>query len=315
MSTHVYESAVIKAPLSVVWEKVRPIDFKFNAAVKSSELVGGASSSEVGGVRKITYADKTVQSIKLTELSDATHSITYELIESKPAITVMSAVHTINLRRITHDNSTLVEFVSDFSRDASHEVTADSKFKKLEFFKDLRQALSGGLGKGETKESKGASNYTGNPGTKTERTFIAVKPDGVQRALIGEIIARFEKKGFKLVGLKFLTPTKAQAEGHYAEHKERPFFGGLVNFFASGPIAAMVWEGEKVIEMSRGLIGKTKPWESAPGTIRGDFAVTTGRNIIHGSDGGASAQREIGFWFKASEVFDWSVTATPHLYE
>jgi len=307
MATRVFESAVISSNIDQVWRVIRGLDFSFLSSVASVS----ASGDEVGSVHTFTYKDGTVQKVKLTEQSDATHTISYELIESIPHISVMSAVHTISLRRVSHDNTTLIEWTSDFSRDASHDVTADSKFKKLEFFKDLREALSRGCGK-ESKESKA---YTGVPGTRHERTFLAVKPDGVQRALVGEIIARFERRGFQLVGMKFLTPTKAQAEGHYAEHKARPFFPGLVNFFSSGPIVAMVWQGEKVIDMSRQLVGKTKPWESAPGTIRGDFAVTTGRNIIHGSDGPESAQREIGFWFKSSEVFDWQVSATPHVYE
>jgi len=312
----VFESGVISSNIDQVWNVIRSLDLSFQASVASCAVEAGKNADEVGSVRVITYKDGTTQRVKLLELSDATHTITYELIESKPAITVMSAVHTITLRRVTHDNSTLVEFVSDFSRDASHDVTQDSKFKKLEFFKDVREALSRGAGK-DSKEQKGAASvaFNGAPGTRFERTFIAVKPDGVQRGLIGEVIARFEKKGFQLVGMKFITPTRAQAEGHYAEHKARPFFAGLCSFFSSGPICAMVWQGDKVIDMSRALVGKTKPWESQPGTIRGDFAVTTGRNIIHGSDGAESAQREVAFWFKPNEVFDWNPSATPHVYE
>ena len=106
-----------------------------------------------------------------------------------------------------------------------------------------------------------------------ERTFVAIKPDGVQRGLIAEILGRFETKGFKLVGLKQLTPSKELAEKHYGVHKDRPFFSGLVNFITSGPVVAMVWEGEGVIASARKLIGATKPLEAEPGTIRGDLAV------------------------------------------
>jgi nucleoside-diphosphate kinase len=139
-----------------------------------------------------------------------------------------------------------------------------------------------------------------------ERTFIAIKPDGVQRGLVGEIIGRFERKGFKLVGLKQLTPSRDLAESHYGVHRERPFFAGLVNFITSGPVVAMVWEGEGVIAAARLMIGATKPLEAAPGTIRGDLAVNIGRNVIHGSDGPETAAQEIGLWFAASELSEWS---------
>ena len=138
-----------------------------------------------------------------------------------------------------------------------------------------------------------------------ERSFIAIKPDGVQRGLVGEILGRFERKGFKLVGLKQLTPSRALAESHYGVHKERPFFAGLVDFITSGPVVAMVWEGEGVIASARKLIGATKPLEAEPGTIRGDLAVNIGRNVIHGSDAPETAAFEIGLWFQASELSDW----------
>ena len=139
-----------------------------------------------------------------------------------------------------------------------------------------------------------------------ERTFIAIKPDGVQRGLVGEILLRFERKGFKLVGLKQLIPSRELAEKHYGVHRERPFFNGLVDFITSGPIVAMVWEGEGVILGARKLIGATKPLEAEPGTIRGDLAVDIGRNVIHGSDGIETANFEIGLWFKSSELNDWN---------
>jgi len=126
-----------------------------------------------------------------------------------------------------------------------------------------------------------------------ERTFIAVKPDGVQRGLVGEIILRFERRGYKLVALKALVPSVELAQEHYAEHKERPFFGELVEFLTSGPVVGMVWEGLNSVKVGRTMIGVTKPFESAPGTIRGDFGITVSKNIIHGSDSVESAEREI----------------------
>ena len=138
-----------------------------------------------------------------------------------------------------------------------------------------------------------------------ERTFIAIKPDGVQRGLVGEILGRFERKGFKLVALKQLTPSRELAEKHYGVHRDRPFFEGLVDFITSGPVVAMVWEGDGVIVSARKLIGATNPLESEPGTIRGDLAVSIGRNVIHGSDGLETARFEIGIWFQSSELNDW----------
>jgi len=148
-----------------------------------------------------------------------------------------------------------------------------------------------------------------------ERTFIAIKPDGVQRALVGQIISRFEAKGFTLVGLKLMQVSKELAEEHYGEHKEKPFFPGLVEFITSGPLVAMVWEGNGVVAAARKMIGATKPLDSNPGTIRGDFGVDMGRNIIHGSDAVETAQREIKLWFKEEELVGWTPTVTPWLYE
>ena len=130
-----------------------------------------------------------------------------------------------------------------------------------------------------------------------ERTFLMVKPDGVRRGLVGEIISRFENKGYKLVELKMLTPSKELAEAHYAVHRGKPFFDGVVAFITSGPVVATVWEGDNVIEVSRKLIGATKPTESNPGTIRGDYANTTEQNLIHGSDASETAATEIKLWF------------------
>ena len=141
-----------------------------------------------------------------------------------------------------------------------------------------------------------------------EKTFIAIKPDGVQRGLIAEIIGRFEKKGFKLVALKQVLPSKELAEKHYGVHKDRPFFNNLVNFISSGPVIAMVWQGDGVILSARKLIGATKPLEAEPGTIRGDLAIDVGRNIIHGSDGPQTAEFEINLWFSNEEIISWQTS-------
>ncbi|KAG8382128.1 hypothetical protein BUALT_Bualt05G0044500 [Buddleja alternifolia] len=147
-----------------------------------------------------------------------------------------------------------------------------------------------------------------------ERTFIANKPDGVQRGLISDIIARFERKGFKLVAVKIVAPSKDFAEKHYHDLKERPFFNGLCDFLSSGPVLAMVWEGEGVIEYGRKLIGATDPQKSEPGTIRGDLAVVVGRNIIHGSDGPDTAKDEINLWFKPEELVTYTSNAEKWIY-
>ena len=134
------------------------------------------------------------------------------------------------------------------------------------------------------------------------RTFAMVKPDGVEKGLVGEIISRFEKKGLKMVALKIMKITPELAEKHYGEHKGKPFFADLVNFITSGPVAAMVLEGENVIPTVRTMMGATNPQDAAPGTIRGDFALTIDENIIHGSDSPESAMREIGIFFKEEEI-------------
>ncbi|MFB7159194.1 MULTISPECIES: nucleoside-diphosphate kinase [unclassified Lysinibacillus] len=130
-----------------------------------------------------------------------------------------------------------------------------------------------------------------------EQTFLMVKPDGVERQVVGDIVDRFERRGFVLKGAKLMVIPTELAEKHYAEHAERPFFGELVDFITSGPVFAMVWEGENVIKLARTMMGATKPEESNPGTIRGDYATTVSHNIIHGSDSLASAEREIGLFF------------------
>ncbi|KAG1380114.1 hypothetical protein G6F61_004350 [Rhizopus arrhizus] len=156
--------------------------------------------------------------------------------------------------------------------------------------------------------SADAKPIAGVKGSMTERTFIAIKPDGVQRGLVGKVISRFEERGYKLVGLKAIAPSKELAEKHYEDLKARPFFAGLVNYMTSGtPVIAMVWEGKDVVKQGRAMIGATNPLESAPGTIRGQYAISVGRNIIHGSDSFESAEKEINLWFgKAGELVDWT---------
>ena len=131
----------------------------------------------------------------------------------------------------------------------------------------------------------------------TEKTLILVKPDAFGRNLTGEIISRFERKGLRLTALKLLTTPKETAETHYAEHSDKPFFGELVEFITGGPLVAAVFEGEQAIVAARQLIGATNPLEAATGSIRGDFAIEVGQNMVHGSDSPESAEREIGIWF------------------
>jgi nucleoside-diphosphate kinase len=130
-----------------------------------------------------------------------------------------------------------------------------------------------------------------------QKTLILVKPDAFGRGLTGEILARFEAKGLRLAQLRLLTTPRDVAEEHYAEHKEKPFFGELVDFITSGPLVAAVFEGYEAITAARQLIGATNPLEAAPGSIRGDFALEVGQNMVHGSDSPESAEREIGIWF------------------
>ena len=148
-----------------------------------------------------------------------------------------------------------------------------------------------------------------------QRTFLAIKPDGVQRNLVGKIISRLEEKGFKLIAMKLMTVSKELAEKHYGEHKGKPFFNGLVNFITSGPIVAMVWEGKEAISALRKMMGKTNPLEAEVGTVRGDYGIDIGRNIVHGSDGEESAKREISLFFSDSELLSWSQDIQKWIYE
>jgi nucleoside-diphosphate kinase len=135
-----------------------------------------------------------------------------------------------------------------------------------------------------------------------ERTFIMVKPNGVERGLVGQIVARFERRGFVLRGMKLMTIDRELAERHYAEHAGKPFFDPLVAFITSGPVVAMVWEGREAIKVARAMMGVTDPVDAAPGTIRGDLALSKEENVVHGSDGPESAAREIGLFFAEQEL-------------
>jgi nucleoside-diphosphate kinase len=135
-----------------------------------------------------------------------------------------------------------------------------------------------------------------------ERTFVFVKPNGVRRGLVGEIVGRFERRGLRLRALKLVQVDRAVAEAHYAEHQGKPFFGELVDFVVSGPIAAMVLEGTGAVGVARTMMGPTDPLEAPPGTIRGDFALEIGENVVHGSDSVDSAEREIGLYFSPEEL-------------
>ncbi|KAG2302269.1 hypothetical protein Bca4012_060589 [Brassica carinata] len=147
-----------------------------------------------------------------------------------------------------------------------------------------------------------------------EQTFIMIKPDGVQRGLIGEIICRFEKKGFTLKGLKMITVDRPFAEKHYQDLSAKPFFSGLVDYIISGPVVAMIWEGKNVVLTGRKIIGATNPAASEPGTIRGDFAIDIGRNVIHGSDSVESANKEAALWFPDGPV-NWQSSLHSWIYE
>ena len=139
-----------------------------------------------------------------------------------------------------------------------------------------------------------------------ERTLVLVKPDGVQRGISGTIISRLESRGLKIVGMKLFHISKELAMKHYGAHKEKPFFEGLVNFITSGPVIGIVFEGPRAVELVRNTMGSTDPLAAQPGTIRGDFGIEIGRNLVHGSDSTESAQQEIGIFFSEDELVDYS---------
>ena len=139
-----------------------------------------------------------------------------------------------------------------------------------------------------------------------EKTLVLIKPDGVQRGLMGEIIGRFERRGLKLVGMKFMQMSHELAETHYGIHRERPFFGSLVEYIISAPIVAMAWEGNNAIAAARATIGATKPVDAAPGSIRGDFGMEIGRNLVHGSDSVENGVNEVNLFFRPEELVGWA---------
>ncbi|MFA5860466.1 MAG: nucleoside-diphosphate kinase [Candidatus Thermoplasmatota archaeon] len=142
--------------------------------------------------------------------------------------------------------------------------------------------------------------------TIAERTFAMVKPDGVQRGLVGEIVRRYEARGLKVVGLKLMQVPTRMAEEHYAEHKGKPFYPGLVQYITSGPVVALCLEGKNAVAVVRAMNGATKPADALPGTIRGDLALDIGRNVVHGSDSVESAKRELGIYFTKDDLVDWT---------
>jgi len=150
---------------------------------------------------------------------------------------------------------------------------------------------------------------------EAQRTYIMIKPDAVQRGLIGEIVSRFEMKGLKLIAMKFMIIPQATAEKHYGEHKGKPFYNALMSYITSGPVLAMVWEGEDAVAVCRNMMGKTNPKDAVLGTIRGDFGMQTGRNIIHGSDSPESAAREISIFFKPEELVTYVRSIDKWTYE
>lgn len=148
-----------------------------------------------------------------------------------------------------------------------------------------------------------------------ERSFVMVKPDGVQRGLVGEIISRLERRGLKLAGAKFMQVPRALAEEHYAEHEGRPFYPGLIEYITSSPVMAMVWEGPNAIEAIRQTMGSTHPLKAEPGSVRHDYGLEIGRNLTHASDGGESAAREVGLWFGEGELVNWERAVDRWVFE
>lgn len=148
-----------------------------------------------------------------------------------------------------------------------------------------------------------------------ERTLVIAKPDAVQRGLVGEIVSRLEQKGLKLIGLKMLSLDSKLLQAHYAEHLEKPFYAGLEEFMKSSPVVVMAWEGYECVNSVRILVGATNPREAHAGTIRGDFSMGTGRNLIHASDSKRSGQEEVARFFGADELFEYEKSEYMHVYE
>ncbi|KAJ0000862.1 hypothetical protein NQD34_005882 [Periophthalmus magnuspinnatus] len=196
-----------------------------------------------------------------------------------------------------------------------------SVFQRCVFQRLLQQVSSGARGgnvatglvsvstqcalwRGRATAGAGYRNKSSAPCVK-ERTFIAVKPDGVQRRLVGQIIHRFERRGFKLIGLKLLQVSKDLLSEHYCQLTKKPFYPDLVNYMTSGPVVAMVWEGPDIVKTSRMMVGHTNPAEAHAGTIRADFSFHVSRNVVHASDSTEGAQREIQLWFDGQDLLNW----------
>jgi len=148
-----------------------------------------------------------------------------------------------------------------------------------------------------------------------ERTLVIIKPDGVQRGLVGEIVSRIEQRGLRLIGMRFMQVSTSLAEEHYAIHKGKPFYTGLIKYITSAPVVVMAWEGRKAIEAIRQLMGATNPTEAAPGTIRADFGIDIGRNLTHGSDSPENGLAEVGLWFSEEELVAWERIGEEWVYE
>ncbi|MGA7194598.1 MAG: nucleoside-diphosphate kinase [Anaerolineales bacterium] len=148
-----------------------------------------------------------------------------------------------------------------------------------------------------------------------ERTLVLVKPDGVQRGLVGEVTSRLERRGLRLVAAKFMNVSRQLAETHYAIHKGKPFYDGLISYITSAPVMAMVWEGPNAVAAVRQTMGATRPTEAAPGTLRHDFALEVGRNLTHASDEPANADKEVALWFKKEELVDWKRDVDKWIFE
>ena len=148
-----------------------------------------------------------------------------------------------------------------------------------------------------------------------ERSYIMIKPDGVQRGIVGDIVSRFENKGYKLAAMKTKMATKELLDTHYGDLVDKPFFPALREYMMSGPVVCMVWEGKEAVTTGRKMLGETNPLDSNPGTIRGDFCIEVGRNICHGSDSVENAEKEIALWFEEGEVLDWESHSKDWIYE
>lgn len=168
----------------------------------------------------------------------------------------------------------------------------------------LSASTQSALMSGRAAAGVGSRLYSSAPSAK-ERTFIAVKPDGIQRRLVGQIIQRFERRGFKLVGLKLMQASEDLLSQHYCHLVKKPFYPDLVEYLTSGPVVAMVWEGHNIVQTSRVMVGHTNPAEAHAGTIRADFSYHVSRNVVHASDSPEGAQREIKLWFGGQDLLNW----------